>query len=275
MCTGGHVEIIKSLLRNEDFHVDRTVGEIGHDGHRAAGITAHPGKLPVCVEMLGRRVRVHQVEGLALRENGIGRRNPHQPAILLVHHGFLHGQVARQRAPDGRYRAIIENGGASVHAAEALRFHPPLSVFLTEVQHEGSRVEEQRDCQCRHAGLGAAGEEIGRQTLFVVVLQEVEHLGLMVADELPLLRQAGSRPLALHNAPQGIVETGLVVQETETRTAIQPVVVLVVDFCDEKQVGVRRTKGGDGPREKFGGHEFHHIAAEAVHPLLHPELQDG
>ena len=134
-------------------------------------------------------------------------------------------------------------------------------------------MEEQRNGQGRERGAAAARIEIGGHALFVVVLQEMQHPRLQAALELPFLREAGRGALAPDDAAQGIVEARFVVEQVETGIGITPVVVLAVDFGDEQQARVLRAQGPERPGEEFGGHEFHHIAAETVHALVGPEAQ--
>ena len=274
MLAGGDVQEIEGGLGDEDVDVDRVVGEIGHDGHGAAGIAAHPGKLAGSVEMVGRRIDVHQVERLALRENGVRRGNLHQTAILLVDHRLLHRHMTGQETAHRRHTAIIENRRAAVHAAEALGLHPPLAELLPEIKHERRRIEQQRNRQRGEAGLAAAGKEIGGQPLLVVVFQEIQHTGLQAAQELPLRRKAAGGTLAADDAAQGVIETRFIVEQVEARSGIAAIIVLAVDLGDELQAGMLRAERAERPLEELGRHQLHHIAAETVHALPYPELQD-
>ena len=106
-----------------------------------------------------------------------------------------------------------------------------------------------------------------------MILQETEHPRLQLGLELPFLRQRGGRPLAPDDAAQGIIETGLVVEQVETRIGIFPVVFLAVNFRDEEQVGVIGTQRVESPVEEGCRNEFHHVAAETVDALPYPEMQ--
>ena len=63
---GFQSEEFECFFRDDHVDVDGMVGEVGHDGHGAAGIAAHPGELPVGIEVAGSGIGVHQVERSAL-----------------------------------------------------------------------------------------------------------------------------------------------------------------------------------------------------------------
>ena len=224
--------------------------------------------------MAGSRVGVHQVERAAPGENGVGRRDLQQPAVFLVDHGFLDGKMSGKPAAHRRHAAIIEDRRAAVAPAEAFDLHPLFTEFLSEIEHERRGVEQQRHREGCQAATAAARDPVARQPLLVVVFQETEHPRLQVALELPFLRQRRSGPFTADDTAQGVIETGLVVEQVETGIGIFPVVLLAIDLRDEKQSGTVRAQRVEGPAEEFGRHELHHVATEAVHALVRPELQD-
>ena len=98
---------------------------------------------------------------------------------------------------------------------------------------------------------------------------------LQVAQPLPVPGDAAGGDAAAADGAQGIVEAGFVVEQVEADLVeVAAVVVLLVDFGDEEQRRVVGLDGRDQLAQRLGGHELHHVAAEAVHAARCPVAQD-
>ena len=108
-----------------------------------------------------------------------------------------------------------------------------------------------------------------------MVLEEVQHPGLEVAEELPVPGQCpGGEPVAGDGA-DGVVQAGLVVEEVEAHLIdIHPVLFLLIDLGDEDDVREFQLDLRDEPLHEGRGHQLHHVAAEAVHALEGPVMDD-
>ena len=161
---------------------------------------------------------------------------------------------------------LVENGSASVG-----RFAGGFAQFLAGVDHIRGWAEKSAVCKGGVAFLRAAGKETAGHALLIVVLQEVQHAALVLPQALPVGSEFPGAARAFHNPPCNIVEAGFVVQIIETCSQQRLVVGNFVCLADKDETGLYLTHLGDEPGKEFPGHEFHHVAAEPVHPKAGPE----
>ena len=188
-----------------------------------------------------------------------------QPAVSLQH-GRLAGvqfdfSVKRGvQVADHPRCAPVEDRGAAVAALGCVLPH-----LLAGIEHEPGVIEKQGEGKRRIRPRGRAEELAGSQAQFVVVLKEIQHAGLHVAEELPVPGKAlGSSAIAA-DPVQRVVETALVVKQVEARVEIAPVVLLPIDLGHEHKSGEVCLHSLYEPAEFLGAHELHHVAAETVH----------
>ena len=99
-------------------------------------------------------------------------------------------------------------------------------------------------------------------------------MALDVVHALPGSRDAGGRLTAYHGTYR-VVESDLVVEIVEM-SAVQVVAVLmrIVHFGDEQDVGMLRLHLWDDPSPEVARHHLSHVATESVHTLRCPEQQN-
>ena len=110
-----------------------------------------------------------------------------------------------------------------------------------------------------------------------MVLKEVQHVWLDVAEELPVAGDAGCRlpkldrhavivDILLHDGAQSVVQAGFVIKVVKSYIAdLLPVKILLVYFSDENHLRVLCLDLTDQPCHEFRRNKLDHIAAESVH----------
>ena len=82
---------------------------------------------------------------------------------------------------EGSYAPPVEYGGPSILSAESLMIHSPFPDFFTEIHHERCCIEVKRHIQ-RSKDIGnLSSEEIGAESLLVMIFQKVQHIWLQVS----------------------------------------------------------------------------------------------
>jgi PIN domain nuclease of toxin-antitoxin system len=108
-----------------------------------------------------------------------------------------------------------------------------LTQLLTEVDHERVLLQQRSHNKRRHCLGSVATEEVAGDTLFIMVLKEVEHVILDVVRILPAPSDAVSRTTLTHNIAQAVVHAYLIVEIIEARSDISAILVRVIDFTDK------------------------------------------
>ena len=98
---------------------------------------------------------------------------------------FVSGQLLSSSTTKGIYTPIVEDGGAPVVTTEALTVHATLSIFLTGIQHKRILLHQYRGYHGRNTLASVSSKEVAGNTLFVVVLQEIEHVFPDIVGLLP------------------------------------------------------------------------------------------
>ena len=111
--------------------------------------------------------------------------------------------------------------------------------LLTHIDHIGRPVEKGADHQ-RGAGFGGISRKVGGgEALLVVILQEVEHIGLQILQELPVAGDSTGGGTSADDGSQVIVEAGFVVEKVESQLLdVTAVVSLVIDLSYEEHPGI-------------------------------------
>ena len=263
---GRQAGAVRAQLRGEcDACGRRDGGEIADHQPGFAAAEADEGEMPVGVVARRVLVAIGEVPGAAFGESRTLRQGEQfavarQDGRLGLRQRGAAVQRAVEQAQLGRV-APVEDGGAAVGAVDAVFAH-----FLAEIEHEGRRVEQQRAGERGEGAAGVAQELRRGEPLLVVVLQEIQHPGLHVAQPLPVPGDAAGRGAAAADGPQGVVEPGLVVEQVEAHVfEVAAVVVLAVDLRHEEQVRKIGLYGRNERLQGFRGNQLHHVATEAVY----------
>ena len=175
----------------------------------------------------------------------------------------------------GRYGAVVEDGCLAVYSAETLGLHAPLAQFLPEVDEQGTGVHAGGDYHGRQRVEPVAADEVGGQAHLVVVFQKVQHVWPRVAQSLPASGNVGGRLPAAEDGNERVVEAYLVVEIVKAALLDEFLIAPgLVDLADEEQRGVFLLHLRHHPLPESHGHEFRHIAAEAVHTPCCPEEEN-
>ena len=220
-------------------------------------------------------VHIHQVEEVAFGKCffGIGKIEHifiYSLKLLLV---AAHGPAVEVSAAYALHRPVVEDGGASVFAAEALAIHAALAELLTCIEHERILLEQNADNHSRHAAHTVACEEVARYALFVVVLEEVQHIAAYVVGFLPLVGDVAGTPVSAYHIAHTVIHSDFVVEPVETCTYVVAVLCRVVDLADELQLGVGEPYFVGCPCPEGSRHHLCHVAAERIDALGCPEKQ--
>ena len=135
----------------------------------------------------------------------------------------------------------------------------------------------QRRCN-DHRRLGTtavAAEESARQTLLVVVFQEIEHMPQpLVAVLHPLPRDTLCRPTLTGHTAQVVVHAHFVVQVVKPGRQISIVLIRIVAFTDENELLMFLLHLRNRPSEELNRNHLGHVHADAVNALTCPEKQN-
>ena len=106
-----------------------------------------------------------------------------------------------------------------------------------------------------------------------MVLKEVQDVLANVVGSLPLPCNITCRTMPARHIAQAIVHAYLVVKIIEACCKIRSVLVRVVHFANENDVGILRFYLFGGILPKLMGHHLCHIAAETINSFSRPEQQ--
>ena len=258
-----------------DVHADLAglLPEIDKDKQRIAACLAQKSIDVLTVETGA--LRIHQVVELSLADGFLALGKVHYLPVLLLEGLLGIGQLAAmiESAADGIHTPIVENSGAAVLARESLFVHATLAKLLPCIEHERVLLQPCAHHQSGDSAAGITGKEIRGQTLFVVVLEEVEHVLADVVGGLPFVGDGRCRTVAANHVAQTVVHAHLVVEQVEAHAQIVAVLVRIIDLADELYVGIAELHLVGGPCPEGGGHHLGHVAAEGIHALLCPEEQ--
>ena len=100
-----------------------------------------------------------------------------------------------------------------------------LAQFLSEVNHQGTGIDEGRDNHSRQGFTTVATDEVGGQSLLIVVLHKMKHVRTEITKTLPTTGNGRSTGLPLENSyklKNMLVEKGCVfVSDTDTEVVAQ------------------------------------------------------
>ena len=188
--------------------------------------------------------------------------------FLVILQLFVSSTTERVDAP------IVEDGGATVPSAESLLIHTTLAIFLASVEHEGVLLHQHRGHHGRHALSGITSKEVAGYALFVVVLQEVEHVLTDVVRLLPGCRDGVRRLMATHHSAHGVVHAHLIIEIVKACTNVVAVFGRIIHLADEDDIRIAILHLVGSPMPEGGRHHLGHITAETVNSLLRPEQED-
>ena len=264
-----HAQIVEGMGR--DVYVSNDIAVIEVDSHQQQFTLniAQEGILALHV-----LVDVHQVEEDALADGFLLAGQQHGLLVDVEQLLFVVRQLVLGSTAQRVHRPVVEDGGASVVAREAFTVHAAFTVFLAGIQHKRVLLHQHRGYHGWHTLLGISSKEVAGNALFVVVLQEVQHVVADVVGILPGVGDGTGRCLTTDDGTHGVIHAYLVVQPVKTRCQIVAVFAGVVHLTDEHDVFVFLLHDSRGVGPEFGRHHLSHVATESVDALLRPEQQD-
>ena len=275
------MEIIERMGGDVDGYLCVVFVEVGHDEQQLIFVLAQESVVAVGIEVGCEGIGIHEVEEVAFTDGTLVAGDMEQMGILTLQVALAVVELASREgatiAPTTYSidTPIVEDGGASVAATEALGIHATLAQLLAEVDHHGAGVDGGAHKYGRQGRTAVAGDEVGGEALLIVVFHEVEHAIAQFAQILPATRNVGSRLLMADDADEGVVEAYLIVQVVEP-TVLDVVVVFprIVYFGNEDDMGVFLLDDRYHPAPELEGYHLGHIATETVNTLLGPEEED-
>ena len=100
---------------------------------------------------------------------------------------FLISQIFGSRTTQRINRPIIKDGSSAIFAAKPFLIHTSFSIFLTEIEHKRILLHQYGGNQRRNSLVAITGKEIARNTLFIMIFQEIEHVITDIVSLLPCL----------------------------------------------------------------------------------------
>ena len=118
-------------------------------------------------------------------------------------------------------------------------------------------------------------KEIGSDTLFVVVFQEIQHVRLDIVYALPASRNRSGRTISAYYGTKGIVQPHLIIQVIEMSVEdIITIFVRIIDFGNENQLRMQLFHLRNDPAPELARYHFRHVATETVYAFGSPKEQD-
>ena len=218
-------------------------------------------------------VDIHQIKERSLADSFLLAGNE-QGLLMDVEELLLLGrQLLLGSTTQGVHTPVVEDGGAPVVATESFAVHAALAIFLTSIEHEGVLLHQYRGYHRRHALLTVSSKEVAADALFVVVLQEVEHVVADVIGLLPGTADSRGWRMVTDYTTHRVIHAHLVVQPVKAVQQVATIVIGVIHLTNELDVGIVLTDGLRGKAPELGRHHLRHIATEGIHTLGSPEEQ--
>ena len=269
------------MTGDDHTEVGVIVVEVGNDEQQLVATAANEGILSGRIELLGTLVDIGEVVELALADGLLLVAEVEDAAVELLQ-GHL---IGRELAPvepasvapatDGVDGPVVEDGGTTVATAETFLVHTSLAQFLTEIDHHGIGTHAGTYDEGSPSLLRITRKELTGQTLFVVILQEVEHVGTYVINALPALCDFGCSGVTADDVAERVIESHLVVEIVETtRVDVVAVLVGIIHLGNEDDIGKLLLDLGNGIVPELHRHHLGHVATEAVDALGRPEEED-
>ena len=126
----------------------------------------------------------------------------------------------------------------------------------------------------RQSTPSVTSKEVAGYALFVVILEEIEHVVTYIVSGLPLLGNVGGRATIADDVAHAVIHANLVVKIVKTCGNIVAVLCRIIDFSDECLVGVKELHLVCGPCPEGSRHHLRHVAAESINTLGSPEEQN-
>ena len=169
---------------------------------------------------------------------------------------------------------IIEDGRTAITSAETFRVHSSFAKFLTTIDHNRIRIHGSGDNHARNTRTSIPRKEIRSDTLFIVILQEIQHIFLDSLQRLPTMRYITSRSLSAHHRTNRIIKTNLVIQIIKvSRINIIPILIRIIHLRYKDHI-THLLHLRNHPVPKLYRDHLSHITTKTIHPLISPEQQD-
>ena len=158
--------------------------------------------------------------------------------------------------------------------AEAFDIHARLTILLSSIDHERILLHQYVGNKCGDCLLRICSKEVAGDTLLIMVLKEVEHVGSNVVVHLPCPRKGIGAAAMTDNVTHHIVHADLVIKIIKAGSQIVTILTRVIDLTDKQNLRISLFDFRCCPCPESGRHHLGHVATETINALGSPEQQD-